>query len=395
MNFAIIAAAGKGRRMGKNVNKVFLPLLNKPVIYYAIKNFQDCDLIDEIVVVTVKGNIKKIRDMADFYGFSKVKNIIEGGKERQDSVYKGMISIRPRNAENDIVVVHNGGNPLVKEIDIAGCINAAKMYGAAVAGFQVRDTIKKAGDGFVEKTIDRVGLYHAQTPQAARYGLFAEAFRNAKKKKLAVTDDVSLVEALGKKVKIVPCSHENLKITAQDDLRIAEGILMKRLMKSGSANFGFRVGFGQDSHRFGGKSKKLVIGGHVIPNEAGLEADSDGDVVLHALFNAISQAIGERSLGYYADGMCKNGITDSREYLKVILNKLSQKGLKIGNVGIMIEAGKPKLEQHTGRIKHSLSEILKLGKGDIGITYTSGDGLTTFGQGRGIQCFAVVSIINS
>ncbi len=387
MNFAIVVAAGKSKRMNKNVNKVFLPLLNKPMIYYAIKNFQDCDLIDEIIVVTRKNDVKKIKGINQQYNFSKIKKIVVGDKERQDSVYNGLMSIK--NAKNDdIIVVHNGSNPLVKENEIIGCVNAAKQYGAAVVGFQLKDTIKKINDDFVEKTIDRMNIYQIQTPQAIKYGLFLDAFKNAKKKKIIVTDDVALVEALGKKVKIVQCSYENIKITTEDDLKIAEGILIRR----NNTSTNFRIGFGQDSHNFSlNKNKKLVLGGYKL-NEIGLEADSDGDVVLHALFNAISQAIGDRSLDYYAGKMYKKGITDSKKYLKIILNKLNEKNLKINNVGIMVEASKPKLENYTDKIKDSLYKILKIEKENIGITYTSGDKLTSFGQGKGMQCFVVVSI---
>src|SRR3989344_8090206 len=388
MNFAIIVAAGKGKRMGKRANKVFLPLLGKPMVYYAISAFQECDLINRITIVTQKNDIKKIEEMKNHFNFSKIKSIVEGGKERQNSVYNGLLSIK--NAKKDeIVVVHNGSNPLVSENEITGCISAAKQYGAAVAGFPLKDTIKKANNDFVEKTIDRSHVWQVQTPQAIQYGLLVKAFENAKKKKLNVTDDVSLVEALGKKVKIVPCSYENIKITTEDDLKIAEGILMKRNNISSS----FRIGLGHDSHKFSeDKRKKLVLGGHLIPNETGLEANSDGDLILHALFNAISSAIGEKSLGYYSDPMCKNGITDSREYLKVILNMLRQKNLEVKNASISIEVKKQRLDRHTDNIRHSLSKILNLNVERIGITYTSGEGLTSFGKGEGMQCFVIVSI---
>src|SRR3989338_8509635 len=234
MNFAIIVAAGKSKRMSKNVNKVFLPLLNKPMISYTIKNFQNCKHIDEIIIVTQKNDVKKISEIKQKYNFNKIKNIVFGGIERQESVYNGLMSIK--NARNDdIVVVHNGSNPLVKESEIVECVNAAKQYGAAVAGFPLKDTIKKISNGFVEKTIDRKGIYQVQTPQAIKYGMLVDAFENAKKNKLKFTDDVSLVEALGKKVKIVECSYENIKITTPEDLKIAEAILMKR------NNAGFRI----------------------------------------------------------------------------------------------------------------------------------------------------------
>ncbi len=385
MNFAIIVAAGKGKRMKSNTNKVFLPLLDKPMVYHTIKHFHACSLIDEIVMVTQKKDIKKIKEIKAKYNLNKIKKIIEGGNERQDSVYNGFMSLK--NAKNDdVVVIHNGSNPLVREKEIAECMNAARKYGAAVAGFQLKDTIKKINNNFVEKTIDRTDIYQVQTPQAARYGLFVKALKNARKKDLKVTDDVSLVEALGMKVRIVPCSYENMKVTTEDDLRIAEAIMMKK------RNEGFRIGFGQDSHRFSSdKNRKLALGGYVL-NETGLEADSDGDVILHALFNAISSAIGERSLGYYAGKMFNDGITDSKEYLKVILNKLKKGNMEINNVSVMIEASRPRLEKHTDSIKNSLSKILRTDKQRIGIVYTSGENLTSFGQGKGMQCFVVVSV---
>jgi len=388
MNFAIIVAAGKGKRMNSEENKVFLNLLDKPMLYHPLKVFQDCNQVNEIIIVTQKSDFKKINEIKNQYNFTKIKNIIEGGKERQDSVYNGLISIKNAKSE-DIVIVHNGSNPLIKEAEIVECIDSAKKYGAAVSCFRLKDTIKKISKDFVEKTIDRKNVYQMQTPQSIKYYLFIKGFNNIKKNKLKVTDDVSVVESLKQKVKIVECSYENIKITTQDDLKIAEGILMKR----NNIGSNFRIGFGQDSHQFSkNKYKKLILGGYVIPDEVGLEANSDGDLILHASFNAISSAIGEKSLGYYSDPMFKKGITDSKEYLKVILKKLKDKNLKINNLSISIEASKPKLEKHTGKITESLSKILNLNKENIGITSTSGDNLTSFGQGKGMQCFAAVTL---
>jgi len=385
MNFVIIVAAGQGKRMNANENKVFLPLAGKPMISYTLKSFQNCPLIHQIVVVTRKDDIKKMNQIKEEYEINKMSLIVEGGEERQDSVYNGLIILNNAR-ENDIIVVHNGSNPLVKENEIEECIKAAEKYSAAAAGFPLKDTIKKTNNGFVEKTLDRSNVYQMQTPQAIKYGLFMQAYKNAENKNLKATDDASLVEALGSKVKIVSCSYENIKITTPEDLRIAEGILMKR------GNAGFRIGVGQDSHKFSASDKKLILGGCTIADEKGFEANSDGDVILHALFNALSSAIGERSLGFYSDSMCKNGITDSKEYLKVILNKLNEKNFRINNISVSIEASKPKLEAHTDKIKESLSKILKIEKEKIGITYTSGEDLTSFGQGDGMQCFVVVTI---
>ena len=393
MNFAIIVAAGKGERMGSKENKVFLNLLGKPMLYYTLKAFEDCSQIDEIIIVAQKNDFKKIDEIKSKYNFNKIKNIVEGGKERQDSVYNGLTSIKHAN-KDDIIVVHNGSNPLIKESEINDCIDSAKKFGASVCCFPLKDTIKKISDGFVEKTLDRKDVYQMQTPQAIKYGMFIEGYKNIRKKNLKVTDDVSAVESLGRKVKISECSYENIKITTQDDLKIAEGILMNRSGKNFFGRNFFRIGIGQDSHRFAkDKSKKLILGGCIIPNEIGLEANSDGDLILHALFNAVSSAVGDKSLGFYADSMFKKGISDSAEYLKIILAKLSQKNLRLNNVSISIEASKPRLEKHLDKIKNSLSGILKLEKENIGITFTSGEGLTSFGQGKGMQCFAIISLV--
>jgi 2-C-methyl-D-erythritol 4-phosphate cytidylyltransferase / 2-C-methyl-D-erythritol 2,4-cyclodiphosphate synthase len=388
MNFAIIAAAGSGTRMSSGTNKVFLKLLDNPMIYYTLKTFNDSKHIHEIIVVTKKDDIHRIEEVKKNNKFNKISKIVEGGRERQDSVFSGLDSIENA-GEDDIILVHNGSNPLIQEKEIVDVIENTKKFDAAVAGFALKDTIKKTSDGFIENTIDRKDVFQMQTPQGIKYGLFKKAYSNAKEKNLTVTDDVSLVEHLGKKVKIVPCSYENFKITTREDLKIAEGILITR----DGLNKVARVGIGQDSHRFSKDSnKKLYLGGIVIPGEIGFEANSDGDVILHALFNAISSAIGARSLGYYADPMCKKGITDSKEYLKVILGKMKKKNLKINNASVMIEAGKPKLGQHINDIKRSLSKILKLEKDKIGITSTSGEKLTEFGKGWGIQCFVVITV---
>lgn len=392
---AIIVGAGKSTRMQSSESKIFLPLLVQPLVYHTIKIFENCSLIDSIILVVQNNDIEKMKKMIEQYNFKKITAVVEGGQERQDSVYNGLMSIKNAR-ETDVIVVHNASNPLVKEEEIINCINDAKQYGAAVCAFPLKDTIKKVNDDFVESTVDRSNIWQMQTPQAIKCGNFVEAFENAKKKKLKFTDDVALVESIGKKVKITKCSYENIKITTPDDLVIAEGILRNQTQKNilRMTFSDFKMGIGQDSHKFSkDNNKKLILGGFIVPNENGMEANSDGDIILHALFNAISTAIGETSLGFYADEMCKKGITDSKEYLEVMLEKMKKKSLEINNASISIEAKKPKLEQYNDAIKEPLSKILKIEKGKIGIAFTSGEGLTDFGKGDGMQCFVIVSLI--
>ena len=154
-----------------------------------------------------------------------------------------------------------------------------------------------------------------------------------------------------------------------------------------------KIGLGQDSHKFM-KAKQLVLGGINIPDCDGLEANSDGDVILHALCNALASSVGKESLGTYSDKMClEQGITDSKEYLKVAFGFVKESGYKVNNVSIAIEAKKPRLDKYFENMKKIISGLLDITSSDIGITATSGEGLTSFGRGEGIQAFAIVSII--
>ncbi len=381
MNFAIIVAGGKGKRMHKRINKLFLLLGKEPIIFHTLKTFQNCKNINKIILVIRPEDRNKFNSIVKSNKFDKVVKVVDGGIERQDSVYNGIKAIDKAD-NDDIVLIHNAVNPFVDEATINYCISATKKYGAAVVGFPAKDTIKVVEDGFVKQTIDRKRLWQIQTPQAMKFFLAKKAFERAYQDKFYGTDDVSLVERIGGSVKIVYCPRENIKITDPHDLAYAN--------KLTNAS---KVGIGQDSHKFTDKkNKKLVLGGFKIENEIGFEANSDGDVILHALFNALSTAIGSKSLGFYADRMYKKGITDSKKYLEFILNKVEERNYKISNVAIMLEGKKPNIDKHIDKIKSSLSKILKIKKENIGIAATSGDELTEFGKGKGMQCFVVVAI---
>jgi 2-C-methyl-D-erythritol 4-phosphate cytidylyltransferase/2-C-methyl-D-erythritol 4-phosphate cytidylyltransferase/2-C-methyl-D-erythritol 2,4-cyclodiphosphate synthase len=379
-NIAIITSAGKGVRMKSKVNKVLLTLIGKTVIEETIEVFENCKEIDSIILVGNGDNIEQFKKIIEKNQYKKIKNIVGGGAKRQDSVYNGIKSLESPN-DNDILLIHNGANPLVDEKTILECIKQAKEYGAAVAAVPASDTIKEVKEGFVVKSLDRNKLWHMQTPQVIQYKIAKEAFEKAFDDDFYGSDDVVLVERLGKKVKIVECSDENIKITTKTDLERA------RFVKTASV-----IGIGQDSHEFTDEKKDLVLGGVIIPNEQGLKADSDGDVILHSLFNALSQAVGDKSLGNYADKMCKQGIKDSKEYLNVILDIINKKNYRINNVGVMVEAKKPRFDQHQDKIKKSIADLLNIKEEQVGITATSGDGLTPFGQGKAIQVFSIASL---
>ena len=380
MNIAIIVAGGKGKRMHKRINKLFLLLNKEPIIYHTLKKFQDCKNINKIILVIRPEDRNKFESIVKVNKFDKVVKVVDGGVERQDSVYNGIKAIDKAD-NDDIVLIHNAVNPFVDEATINHCISATKKYGAAVVGFPAKDTIKVIDDGFVKQTIDRKLLWQVQTPQAMKYFLAKKAFERAYKDKFYGTDDVSLVERLGGSVKVVYCPRQNIKITDPYDLAYANKLI--------SAS---RVGIGQDSHKFSDKKKPLIIGSIKIADKNGFEADSDGDVLLHALTNALSTAIGGKSLGFYADDMCKKGITDSKKYLEFILDTVRERDYKISNLAVMLEGKNPKIDEHVEKIKGALARLLKIKKENIGMAATSGEELTDFGKGLGMQCFVVVTL---
>jgi len=380
MNYAIIVAAGKGKRMNNKVNKILLMLNDKPIIYHSKKPFEDSALIDKILLIANKDDIIDLNSVVKVNNFKKIE-IIEGGEERQDSVYNGIRLLNNAKGD-DIILIHNGVNPFVSSSLIDEVIKSAKEHGACVAAVKTKDTIKEVDeDNFIIKTLDRGRLWQMQTPQAAKYKLLVKAFVKAYNDNYYGTDDVELIERLGWRVKIVECNKDNFKITTPVDMENAKLIM--------NAD---RVGIGLDSHKFTNKSKQLILGGVVIQDCEGIDANSDGDVILHSLFNALSQSVGGKSLGFYADELCNKGIKDSAVYLKIALEMVREKGFKINNIGIMVECKRPRLDKYEELIKGKIGELCGIDYSKVGLTVTSGEELSTFGKGEGIQVFSIVSL---
>ncbi|MDP2642743.1 MAG: 2-C-methyl-D-erythritol 2,4-cyclodiphosphate synthase [Candidatus Peregrinibacteria bacterium] len=395
MTYTIILAAGKSERFSgaKSGDKLLLPVDGKPIIYYTLTSLNDHPEINEIVVVANKQNKSKIEKTLDLYKFSKVKKVVLGGSTRQESVQKGFSAIekmaKKSLSKSDIILVHNGANPLPSFKEISEVIKKSKSSGSAICGHKVTSTMKEINATHIIKTHDRNKFFAAQTPQSATYEVFKKAITNAKKKKLNVTDEAMMFEAIGQKTAYVHSHDHNFKITTEADYQKLKSIL-------GEKPDDFIVGIGQDSHEFeASKSAKshLTLGGIKIPTEPKLKANSDGDVILHALFNAISQALGEKSLGFYADEKVKEGIKDSKKYIELILKKAHKQGYKLNNIGLMLECSHPTIDPISHKIKKSLSDLLSLPQAKIGITATSGEALTPFGKGQAIQCFAIVSLV--
>ncbi|MEI8141189.1 MAG: 2-C-methyl-D-erythritol 4-phosphate cytidylyltransferase [bacterium] len=223
MIFGIIVAAGKSERMGADVDKAFLSLGTRPVLMYSLQAFEQCPLIDGVILVVRKDRLDAARGMIQMFGFSKVRKVVAGGASRQLSVMLGMAELKD---DVKIVAVHDGARPCVTPALIQDTILSAKRQGTGVAAVKVTDTIKEVDRGtLVSRTVDRSKLWAVQTPQTFRVDWLNKAYANAKKKKLTVTDEASAVEALGEQVHLVPAPSTNIKITTPADLALASMIL--------------------------------------------------------------------------------------------------------------------------------------------------------------------------
>lgn len=225
---AIIPAAGSGKRMGGNTCKQYLQISGRPIIVETLSVFQNAGIITDIILVAPAAEVAATKEMVEAAGITKVVAVTEGGAERQNSIKNGLNLLK---SDTEIVIVHDGVRPFITESMIESSVAAAKDAGAAIVAVPIKDTVKKAENASIAETIPRDDLWLAQTPQAFRCEIIKEAYLEAETNSFIGTDDASLVEAIGRKVKIVPGSYENIKITTPEDLIFAEAILKNRSKK--------------------------------------------------------------------------------------------------------------------------------------------------------------------
>lgn len=223
--FALVPAAGMGKRMGAGSNKQYLLLDGVPILAHTLRVFQEAPFIDGIYLVSPEQEIPYCKsEVVERYGFSKVKAIVPGGAERQHSVMNGLCAIEEA-AEDDLVLIHDGVRPFVPVSVLEQAAAAAQEFGGAVVAVPAKDTIKVARQGVVVETPPREELWLAQTPQAFRYGLILGAYRSAAEAGYLGTDDASLMERLKLPVKVVMGDYRNIKITTPEDMLLAQAFL--------------------------------------------------------------------------------------------------------------------------------------------------------------------------
>jgi 2-C-methyl-D-erythritol 4-phosphate cytidylyltransferase len=223
---AIIPAGGAGKRMGAGIAKQYLLLEGTPILIHSLKVFQSMHLIDDIFVVVPLDDMPYVKKMIDDnYDLTKVRTIIPGGKERQDSVRNGLDAVQE---VHDIVVIHDAVRCFVSGKTISSVITGASKYKAATIGIPIRDTVKRISTrGWIEKTVAREGLWLTQTPQAFQTSVIKKAYETAYNDHFYGTDDAELVERLGIRVRMLQGSYDNIKITTKDDLSLG-GLLVKK-----------------------------------------------------------------------------------------------------------------------------------------------------------------------
>lgn len=225
---AVVLAAGQGKRMGTSVQKQYIELEGKPLIYYALKTFQESEMIDAMVLVVGKGQVSYgEREIVGKYGFSKVTAVVEGGKERYDSVWQGLKAVEP-DQEIEYVFIHDGARPFVDEAILRRGYETVRRHRACVAGMPSKDTVKLVDEeAFAVNTPRRKYVWTIQTPQIFEKELIVEAYaRLMKEEHEDVTDDAMAVEKMMRvPVKLFEGSYENLKITTPEDLKVAEVFL--------------------------------------------------------------------------------------------------------------------------------------------------------------------------
>ncbi|MBI2327584.1 2-C-methyl-D-erythritol 4-phosphate cytidylyltransferase [Candidatus Curtissbacteria bacterium] len=226
MNWLIVVAGGRGERMDLGFNKVFAKLGNLPLLYWTLLAFEKSKVIDNIIVSASEDDLKKIKEIVKKYKFGKVKEVVKASDSRQNSTLAILKALKPRMRRGDLVGVHNGVNPFVREDEIRKVYENASVYGAALLAQAAKDTIKIVDKrGLVAKTPPRQYSWYAQTPQVATFANLWKAYLAAEAENFIGTDDAQLLERIGIKPKIVPCSNQNFKITFKEDLVMARHVL--------------------------------------------------------------------------------------------------------------------------------------------------------------------------
>jgi 2-C-methyl-D-erythritol 4-phosphate cytidylyltransferase/2-C-methyl-D-erythritol 2,4-cyclodiphosphate synthase len=379
---AIIAAGGKGERVGGDTPKQFLDLGGVPMIARSAGPFAESELVREIVFALptgwnppeVPGDVRVVR--------------VEGGSRRQDSVAHALAAVSDA---ADLVVIHDAARPFVTRDLIERTIRAAHAHGAAIAALPATDTVKQATDRHadgtwrIRATLPRETIYLAQTPQAFRRDVLLDAMQAAAD--ATFTDEAMLVERAGFPVHIVSGDPANIKVTTAHELEMARA----RVRTNGAGVV--RIGTGYDLHVLI-EGRPLILAGVRIPFDRGLAGHSDADIVCHAVTDAILGAAAAGDIGrLFPDTEAQWKNADSIALLRGAMEVVRARGFRIGNVDVTVIAERPKLLPHLEAMQRNLADALAVEVGAVSIKGKTNEHVDACGRGEAMACHAVASLV--
>lgn len=380
MNSLIIVCAGQGERFGAEGNKLLVPMGGHPLIEYTLRNVMQSLFLDEIILVTRRGEEPLFKEIVDRLSPSVPVKFARGGKTRMASVAGGLDALSP---QSDIVLIHDGARPGVEGKAIDQMIQLlSRQEGAAIFAVPVVDTIKVTDSrGHVVETPERSRLFRAQTPQGAKTDLFKACMQKIQGRGITVTDDASVCEACGIPVACIPGKESYFKITVPEDKE-------RFLQMIAPAKLPFRVGEGYDIHQKD-EARPLVLGGVRISETGGLLGHSDADVLTHAIMDALLGAAGCPDIGYYfPDNDSRYLGISSMILLEKVREVLEEKGYAIGNIDSTVIAEAPKLAPYVPKMREILAKALHISPEQINIKATTNEKLGAVGRGEGIAALA-------
>ena len=395
---ALIVAAGRGHRVGGPLPKQYRALAGRAVLGHSVQRFATHARIDRVRVVINPADqalydeaVRASGSVAD----GALLAPVAGGETRQDSVRNGLESLAE--SPPDLVLIHDGARPLVSAAVIDGALDALAGHDGALPALAVSDSLKRAAQGsvLIAGAVQREGLWRAQTPQGFRYPAILDAHRAAAGS--ALTDDAAVAEQAGLSVALTPGDEDNLKITTEQDFTRAERILAtqgaRHVAAAADAVFETRVGMGFDVHRFG-PGDHLMLGGVAVPHAQGVISHSDGDVVLHAIVDALLGAMAAGDIGTHfppSDEAWRDA--ESALFVAHALGLLAERGGRLGHVDVTIICQRPRIGPHRQAMMARLSEVLAVDPTRISLKATTTERLGFTGRGEGIAAQAVATVL--
>jgi 2-C-methyl-D-erythritol 4-phosphate cytidylyltransferase/2-C-methyl-D-erythritol 2,4-cyclodiphosphate synthase len=402
--FLVIPAAGSGRRMGLDLPKQYLEVQGKPLLQHTLESFAAVAGLQRIVLAVAPADERLQHLLAAVPArLRELITLVEGGAERADSVRHAVASLAGVAEAADWVLVHDAVRPCVRAADVYRLLQevAAEPAGGLLAQ-PVRDTLKR-GDaaGRVLATVDRSSLWQAATPQAFRHAVLLQALQHCAAQQLPVTDEAAAIEALGLPVRLVQGNADNIKLTWPGDLALITALLRPegRETLRQEAAMQFRIGHGYDVHRFADAAEEgatLTLGGIVIAHSHRLLAHSDGDVLVHALCDALLGALALGDIGqHFPDTDPRYRGVSSLLLLEEVCHKVAAAGWQLGNADLTIVAQAPRMALHIDAMRSTLAASCGTTPERISVKATTTEGLGFAGRREGIACHASVLLQRS